>query len=87
PLASAFFRPLPLGSDYSAFRLSFPFFPFSPVGGSHGAFFPFRPACFHAFLPIPVLGLLHFLSPVAGSLHSSYPSASAFSLSVPGRSP
>ena len=33
----AFFRPLSLGSDYSAFRLSFPFFPFSPVGGSSGA--------------------------------------------------
>ena len=38
PLTSAFFRPLKLGLDYSAFRLSFPFFPFSPVGGSYGAF-------------------------------------------------
>ena len=37
PLSSAFFRPLPFGSDYSAFRLSFPCFPFSPVGGSFGA--------------------------------------------------
>ena len=67
--------------------LSFPLFPLSPVGGSRGASFLFRPACFHAFLPIPVLGLLQFLSPVAGSLHSSYLSASAFSLSVPGHSP
>ncbi len=66
--------------------LSFPFFPLSPVGGSRGAFFLFRPACFHAFLPIPVLGLLQFLSPFAGSLHSSYPCASAFFLSVSGRS-
>ena len=67
--------------------LSFPFFPLSPDGGSHGASFLFRPACFHAFLPIPVLSFLQFLSPIAGSLHSSYPSASAFSLSVPGRFP
>jgi len=59
------------GSGYSAFRLSFPFFPLSPVGGSRGASFLFRPACFHAFLPIPVLGSLQFLSPLAGSLHSS----------------
>ena len=43
--------------------LSFPFFPFSPVGGSSGASFLFRPACFHAFLPIPVLSFLQFLSP------------------------
>ena len=67
--------------------LSFPFFPFSPDGGSSGASFLFRPACFHAFLPIPVLGSLQFLSPVAVSLHSSYLGASAFSLSVSGRSP
>ena len=59
--------------------LSFPFFPFSPVGGSSGASFLFRPACFHAFLPIPVLSFLHFLSPLAVSPHSGYLSASAFS--------
>ena len=63
--------------------LSFPFFPLSPDGGSRGASFLFRPACFHAFLPIPVLGLLQFLSPVAGSLHSSCPSASAFPFRFP----
>ena len=64
--------------------LSFPFFPFSPDGGSSGASFLFRPACFHAFLPIPVLSFLHFLSPFAVSPHSGYPSASAFSLAVSG---
>ena len=52
--------------------LSFPFFPFSPDGGSSGAFLLFRPACFHAFLPIPVLSFLHFLSPFAVSPHSGY---------------
>ena len=52
--------------------LSFPFFPFSPGGGSHGAYFLFRPACFHAVLPIPVLSSLQFLSPAAVLLHSSY---------------
>ena len=67
--------------------LSFSFFPLSPVGGSYGASFLFRPACFHAFLPIPVLGFLQFLSPFAVSLHRSYLSVSAFSLSVSGRSP
>ena len=64
PFPSAFFRPLLSGSDYSAFRLSFPFFPFSPVGGSSGATFLFRPACFHAFLSILVLSLLQFPFPV-----------------------
>ena len=67
--------------------LSFPFFPFSPVGGSSGASFLFRPACFHAFLPIPVLSFLHFFSPLAVSPHSGYLSALAFSLSVPGLFP
>ena len=67
--------------------LSFPFFPFSPVGGSSGASFLFRPACFHAFLPIPVLSFLQFLSPFTVSPHSGYLSASAFSLSVPGLFP
>ena len=64
--------------------LSFPFFPFSPVGGSSGASFLFRPTCFHVFLPIPVLSFLHFFSPVTVSPHSSYLSASAFFLSVSG---
>ena len=67
--------------------LSFPFFPFSPVGGSSGASFLFRPACFHAFLPIPVLSFLHFLSPAAVSPHSSYLSALAFFLSASGLFP
>ena len=67
--------------------LSFPFFPFSPDGGSSGASFLFRPACFHAFLPIPVLSFLQFLSPIAVSPHSGYLSASAFFLSAPGLFP
>ena len=76
----AFFRPLSLGSDYSAFRLSFPFFPFSPVGGSFGAV---RSPCGSLALPLPssllpclssdsVLSLLRFLSPFAVSPHSGY---------------
>ena len=67
--------------------LSFPFFPFSPVGGSSGASFLFRPACFHAFLPIPVLSLLQFLSPFAVSPHSGYLSVSAFFLAASGLFP
>ena len=67
--------------------LSFPFFPFSPGGGSSGASFFFRPACFHAFLPIPVLSFLRFFSPITVSPHSSYLSVSAFFLSVPASSP
>ena len=67
--------------------LSFPFFPFSPDGGSSGAFLLFRPACFHAFLPIPVLSFLHFFSPLAVSPHSGYLNALTFSLSVPGLFP
>ena len=96
PLRSRFraFSSLPL--PFVRFRLvlttqlsvlSFPFFPFSPDGGSSGASFLFCPACFHAFLPIPVLSFLHFLSPFTVSPHSSYLSASAFSLSVPGLFP
>ena len=87
PLASAFFRPLPLGSDYSASRSFLSLLPALPCRRFPRCFALFRPACFHAFLPIPVLGLLQFLSPFAGSLHSSYPSASAFFLSVSGLSP
>ena len=67
--------------------LSFPFFPVSPDGGSPGAFFLFRPACFHAFLLTPVLSLLQFLSPSAFSPHSGYLSVSAFFLSVSGLFP
>ena len=67
--------------------LSFPFFPNSPDGGSSGATFLFRPACFHAFHPIPVLSALQFLSPLAGSPHSGYLSASAFLLLDSSRSP
>ncbi|MBQ8585481.1 MAG: hypothetical protein IJ452_04260, partial [Butyricicoccus sp.] len=47
----------------------------------------FRPACFHAFLPIPVLGFLHFRSPYAVSPHSGYLSAPAFFLSASGLFP
>jgi len=86
-LLSAFFRPLQLASDYSAFRSSFPHFPVSPHGGSSGASFLFRPACFHAFLPIPVLSFLQFFSPLAVSPHSGYLSASAFSLTGSGLFP
>ena len=67
--------------------LSFPFFPFSPGSGSFGASFLFRPACFHAFLPISVLSFLHFLSPPAVSPHSGYLSVSAFFLAVSGLFP
>ncbi|MBR5286993.1 MAG: hypothetical protein IKU34_00180 [Clostridia bacterium] len=84
PLSFVRFRSV-LTTQLSA--LSFPFFPFSPVGGSYGASFLFRPACFHAFLPIPVLGSLRFLSPFAVSLHSSYFGASAFFLSASGLFP
>ena len=67
--------------------LSFPCFPFSPDGGSSGASFLFRPTCFHAVLPIPVLSPLQFLSPPAVSPHSGYLSVSAFFLSVSGLFP
>ena len=67
--------------------LSFPFFPFSPDGGSSGASFLFRSACCHASLPIPVLSFLHFRSPFAVSPHSGYFSASTFSLSGSGLFP
>ena len=63
--------------------LSFPFFPFFPGGGSHGAYFLFRSACCHAVLPIPVLSFLQFLSPVAVSPHSGYFSASAMTVDFP----
>ena len=63
--------------------LSFPFFPFSPGGGSHGAYFLFRPACCHAFLPIPVLSFLQFLSPSSVSLHRSYHSAPTLAVDFP----
>ena len=63
--------------------LSFPFFPFSPGGGSHGAYFLFRPACCHAVLQIPVLGFLQFLSPVAVSPHRSYHSAPTLTVDFP----
>ena len=63
--------------------LSFPFFPFSPGGGSHGAYFLFRPACCHAVLPIPVLSFLQFLSPSAVSLHRSYHSAPTLAVDFP----
>jgi len=55
---SAFFRPLLLGSDYSAFRSFLSLLPAFPCRRFPRCFFLFRPACFHAFLPIPVLGLL-----------------------------
>ncbi|MBR6541834.1 MAG: hypothetical protein IKT73_01370, partial [Anaerotignum sp.] len=82
-----FFRPLHSVLTTQPSALSFPFFPFSPVGGSSGASFLFRPACCHAFLPIPVLSFLHFLSPLAVSPHSGYLSASAFFLAAPGLFP
>ena len=49
--------------------------------------FLFRSACFHASLPISVLSLLQFLSPIPVSLHSSYFSISAFFLSASGLFP
>ena len=85
-LLSASFRPLLPASDYSAFCPFFsplpdlPWQRFSrcaPVPLVPGPFL-FRPACFHAVLPIPVLSFLRFLSPVAVSPHSGYLGASAF---------
>ena len=67
--------------------LSFPFFPFSPGSGSFGASFLFRPTCFHAFLPIPVLSLLHFLSPPPARLTVATPAAQPSSLRSPAFSP
>ena len=85
PSGSLSFVRFPSGSGYSAFRSFLSLLPALPCRRFPRCFFLFRPACFHAFLPIPVLGLLQFLSPFAGSLHSSYPSASAFFLSsLPG---
>ena len=57
---SAFFRPLSLGSDYSAFRLSFPFFPFPlsavpsvlSVRLAAHSLFLFHSDCFHSVFPI-----------------------------------
>ena len=94
-LLSAFFRPLQPASDYSAFRSFFSLLPVLPcrrfLRCSPVSFVPFaflfRPACFHAFLPIPVLSFLQFLSPSAVSPHSGYLSASAFSLSGSGLVP
>lgn len=59
---------------------SFPLFPISPGSGSLGALRFLTspspssscPACFHAFLPIPVLSFLHFFSPFTVSPHSGY---------------
>ena len=65
----AFFRPLPLGSNYSAFRLSFPFFPFSPVGGSFGAV---RSPCGSLALPLPS-GLLPCPSSDSGTQLTALP--------------
>ena len=79
-LLSGFFRSLQPASDYSAFCAFFsplPDFPwqrffrcatvsFVPVA------FLFRWACFHAFLPIPVLSFLRFLSPFTVSCHRHY---------------
>ena len=86
---SAFFRLLPLASDYSAFCPFFsplPVFPWqrfqrcAPVPCVPFAFL-FCPACFHAFLPIPVLSFLRFLSPlfcfVSQALRSFWPPVSS----------
>ena len=80
-------RPSLLTTQPSA--LSFPFFPFSPDGGSSGVF---RSACASQLSPsvTPVSmrsfrfrysAFLQFLSPYAVSPHSGYPSASALFLS------
>ena len=86
---SAFFRLLLLASDYSAFRSFFSLLPVLPcrrfLRCSTVSFVPvaflFRPACFHAFLPIPVLSSLRFLSPlfcfVSQALHSFRPPVSS----------
>ena len=66
------FVPFCSGSDYSAFRSFFSLLPVLPcrrfLRCSTVSFvpvaFPFSPACFHAFLPVPVLSFLRFLSPL-----------------------
>ena len=85
-LLSAFFRPLLLASDYSASRSFFSLLPVFPcrrfLRCSPVPFVPFvflfRPACFHAFLPIPVLSFLRFLSTFPVSPHSGYFQSSSF---------
>ena len=76
PLASAFFRPLPFGSDYSAFRPFLSLLPVlpcrrflrcAPVPCVPFALL-FRSACFHASLPISVLSFLRFFSPTPSRL-------------------
>ena len=88
-LLSAFFRLLLLASDYSAFRSFFSLLPVLPcrrfLRCSPVPFVPFaflfRPACVHAFHPIPVLSFLRFLSPllcfVSQALRSSWPPVSS----------
>ena len=89
PLTSAPFRSLTLGSDYSAFRAFL-----SPLPDLPRRRFPrcqpvsfvpdpllFRPACFHAVLPIPVLSFLQFPFSarcfVSQALHSCQPPVSS----------
>ena len=88
-LLSTFFRPLLLASDYSAFCSFFSLLPVFPwqrfLRCLSVPFVPdpflFRLACFHAFLPIPVLSFLRFLSPllcfVSQALRSSWPPVSS----------
>ena len=72
PFLPVSFVPFCSGSDYSAFRSFFSLRPVLPcrrfLRCSTVSFvpvaFPFSPACFHAFLPVPVLSFLHFLSPL-----------------------
>ena len=88
-LLSGFFRSLQLASDYSAFCSFFSLLPVFPwqrfLRCLSVPFVPdlflFRLACFHAFLPIPVLSFLRFLSPlfcfVSQALRSSWPPVSS----------
>ena len=76
----AFFRPLPLGSDYSAFRSFFSLLPVLPCRRflrclSSSSVLPVSMLSFRFWY----LAFLHFLSPFAFSPHSGYLSASAFS--------
>ena len=92
---STFFRLLLLASDYSAFCAFFSPLPdlpwqrfnrcatvsFVPVA------FPFCPACFHAFLPVPVLSFLHFLSTFSGFASQWLPPVVIVPISLPDASP
>ena len=87
PLTSAFFRPLPLGSDYSAFRSFFSLLPVLPCRRFLQCFFPLPSSLLPCFPSDS--GTQPSAIPFALAVlpHSGYLSASAFFLSAPGLFP